>query len=173
MFCTNCGTKLSENDHFCSNCGMQISENKTVPTTPTENTSFIMELNGVKFDAFRFALEQDLFNKKGFFSTVTIDTELQKITKANTSSCDKMVKELRKNVELKNAILKYNDNMNSPAVRCPKCSSKNVHLAEKGYSGTKGFIGGILTGGIGLLAGFHGRHNLRGQCLNCGHKWSL
>ena len=36
MFCSNCGTKLNENDHFCGNCGAALGAPRTAPTPPVE-----------------------------------------------------------------------------------------------------------------------------------------
>ena len=36
MFCSECGTKLNENDQFCGNCGAALRAPRTVPATPTE-----------------------------------------------------------------------------------------------------------------------------------------
>lgn len=59
------------------------------------------------------------------------------------------------------------------AVYCPKCNSKNaVMAAKKGFSVGKAVIGGVLTGGIGLLGGFIGSKKTVITCLKCAHKWS-
>lgn len=42
-------------------------------------------------------------------------------------------------------------------IKCPYCGSKNVEFMQnsrKGFSAGKAVAGGLLTGGIGLLAGF-------------------
>lgn len=56
-------------------------------------------------------------------------------------------------------------------VKCPKCKSTQITAAQKGYSATKGLAGAFLTGGVGLLAGFHGSKDLLVYCMKCGHKW--
>lgn len=56
-------------------------------------------------------------------------------------------------------------------VRCPKCNSEQFHSSKKGFSGTKAVVGGVLTGGIGLLAGTHGSNRIILTCLNCGNKF--
>nr|DAX74412.1 MAG TPA: transcription factor IIS-like protein [Caudoviricetes sp.] len=59
---------------------------------------------------------------------------------------------------------------------CPKCKcSDNIEIMgekKKGFSVTKSVVGGALTGGIGLLAGFIGKKGKYDMfCKNCGHRW--
>jgi len=54
---------------------------------------------------------------------------------------------------------------------CPKCHSKELHSEQKGFSGGKALVGGLLTGGIGLLAGTIGSKEVAITCLNCGHQF--
>ena len=56
-------------------------------------------------------------------------------------------------------------------IRCPRCGSENVEGGKKGFSAGKAIVGGILTGGIGLLAGAAGRNKLQYTCLKCGYTW--
>lgn len=60
----------------------------------------------------------------------------------------------------------------SEAVYCPKCSSTQITAQQRGFSGGKAIAGALLTGGIGLVAGFHGSSNVDVVCLACGHKWN-
>ena len=60
-------------------------------------------------------------------------------------------------------------------LKCPKCKSNNINVLgneRKGFSVAKAAGGALLTGGIGLLAGFAGK---KGKyevfCVNCGHRW--
>lgn len=55
--------------------------------------------------------------------------------------------------------------------RCPKCGSTSLATVKKGFGVGKAITGGILVGGIGLLAGFIGKNKLEVVCLNCGHKF--
>src|SRR5688572_3105921 len=57
-------------------------------------------------------------------------------------------------------------------VFCLKCASDQVTAEKKGFSAAKAAGGAILTGGIGLLAGFHGSSDIEVHCLACGHKWN-
>lgn len=55
---------------------------------------------------------------------------------------------------------------------CPKCLSPHIAANKKGYGLGKAAVGGILTGGIGLLAGFIGSRKIYLTCLKCGHQWN-
>jgi|JI10StandDraft_1071094.scaffolds.fasta_scaffold525769_1 DNA-directed RNA polymerase subunit RPC12/RpoP len=56
--------------------------------------------------------------------------------------------------------------------KCPKCNSKDLYADKKGFSGRKAVFGGLLTGGIGLLAGTLGSNKILITCLNCGNKFT-
>lgn len=58
---------------------------------------------------------------------------------------------------------------------CPKCGSTNIELLgknRKGFSVGKALVGGAITGGVGLMAGFIGK---KGKydifCKDCGYRW--
>lgn len=57
---------------------------------------------------------------------------------------------------------------------CPQCGSVRIDILDnsrKGFSVKKAAVGGILTGGIGSLAGFAGGKNKKPtmRCQECGH----
>ena len=57
---------------------------------------------------------------------------------------------------------------------CPQCGSVRVDILDnsrKGFSVKKAAVGGILTCGIGTLAGFAGGKNKKPtmRCQECGH----
>ncbi len=56
-------------------------------------------------------------------------------------------------------------------LRCPKCRSTQLSADKKGFGAGKALIGGVLTGGVGLLAGFIGSKKIMITCLKCGHQW--
>jgi len=56
-------------------------------------------------------------------------------------------------------------------IGCPKCGSTQITANKKGYSAGKALGGAFLTGGIGLLAGFHGSSKVMITCLACGKKF--
>ncbi len=56
-------------------------------------------------------------------------------------------------------------------IRCPKCNSTQLTANKKGFSGTKAVVGGLLTGGVGLLAGTIGSNKVIITCLACGKEF--
>ena len=61
---------------------------------------------------------------------------------------------------------------NDDLLRCPKCYSTNLHVDKTGFSGGKAIAGAVVAGGIGILAGAIGSHNIDVTCLKCGHKFN-
>jgi hypothetical protein len=55
--------------------------------------------------------------------------------------------------------------------KCPKCSSPSLSANKRGFGLGKALVGGALTGGVGLLAGFIGSGAVMVTCVNCGHGW--
>ena len=55
---------------------------------------------------------------------------------------------------------------------CPYCGSSNLTANTKGFGVGKALTGAMLTGGIGLLAGFVGSNKVKITCLKCGHSCS-
>lgn len=55
-----------------------------------------------------------------------------------------------------------------PTLRCPACNSEHLTANKKGFGLGKAVGGAILTGGIGLLAGFIGSNKVKVTCLQCG-----
>ena len=56
-------------------------------------------------------------------------------------------------------------------VKCPKCGSVQITADKHGYSAGKALVAGALTGGVGLLAGFHGSKKIDITCLSCGNRF--
>ena len=56
-------------------------------------------------------------------------------------------------------------------IRCPKCNSNQLTANKKGFSGKNAVVGGLLTGGIGLLAGTVGSNKVKITCLACGKEF--
>lgn len=54
---------------------------------------------------------------------------------------------------------------------CPFCGSSQLVANKKGFGAGKALTGAILTGGIGLLAGFWGSGKVKVTCLKCGCQW--
>lgn len=56
-------------------------------------------------------------------------------------------------------------------IKCPVCGSTQITANKTGFSLGKALIGGVLLGGVGLLAGALGKNKITITCLNCGHQW--
>ncbi|RGN37402.1 hypothetical protein [Bacteroides oleiciplenus] len=54
---------------------------------------------------------------------------------------------------------------------CPYCGSSQLTANKKGFGAGKAVAGAVLTGGVGLLAGFIGSGDVKITCLNCGCQW--
>jgi len=63
----------------------------------------------------------------------------------------------------------------SSAVFCSHCGSNKVTLVSehKAFDAKKAIIGGVLTGGVGLVAGFIGKKADFYLCNQCGYKWEV
>ena len=59
------------------------------------------------------------------------------------------------------------------AFHCKKCKSKNVTISKRGFSPSLAIVGGVLAGGVGLLAGVLGKQNLISYCRECGFRGDL
>jgi ribosomal protein L37E len=56
-------------------------------------------------------------------------------------------------------------------ISCPRCGSTQLNTQRKGFGLGKALVGGVLTGGIGLIAGFHGSRKVLITCLKCGNQF--
>lgn len=60
-------------------------------------------------------------------------------------------------------------------IKCPRCKSTQVGFMgndRKAFSMGKAAAGAILTGGVGVLAGFAGKKGKNEFfCQACGHRW--
>jgi len=56
-------------------------------------------------------------------------------------------------------------------IKCPYCGSTQLTANKKGFGLGKAAVGGLLTGGIGLLGGFIGSGKVKITCLKCGNSW--
>lgn len=172
MFCSNCGREIADGSRFCSACGApQTSEVQEF----TPKLRVIRELNGIKFDALKLAMDTGFLNHT--FTSTDTQLALKKLTGASAWKISRMISDLKRDDELKEAVKKRKaeiaDAKQAEGMRCPNCQSKNIEIHQKGFSAGKALVGGLLTGGIGLVAGFHGRKQLIAHCLNCGHDWKV
>lgn len=189
MYCSNCGSKLDDNVKFCSNCGTPVTGNP--PPTPlpdvqpanemTSMPEYPKEVNGVTFNAVQVALDTRLFEKSGFTATIETADEIKKITGAGMLKSSNAATQMFNDPSLKSIVMAYqsgqplsiNINVDDGQIRCPKCHSTQIEIDKQGFSGGKALVGGLLTGGVGLIAGFHNKNKRKGVCLKCGHKWSI
>lgn len=81
-------------------------------------------------------------------------------------SCAKCTKPSTKNGSRASNKSKKND-------VCPRCKSTALLYNKKGYGAGKALAGIVLTGGIGLLAGFIGSSKIKATCLQCSHSWNI
>ena len=59
----------------------------------------------------------------------------------------------------------------SEEIKCPKCSSTQISMNRKGFSGKKAVAGAVVTGGIGVLAGTIGSNQMINTCMKCGFQF--
>jgi DNA-directed RNA polymerase subunit RPC12/RpoP len=64
-----------------------------------------------------------------------------------------------------------NQNISEEYLACPHCGSRDIHADQKGFSGGKALVGGLVAGPLGLLAGTVGKNDVTLTCLKCGHKF--
>ncbi len=182
MFCSHCGKELDDASKFCSGCGASLSNIQV--SAPKKNDNICYICNGVEFDAVAFAIETNLFSNGGIKDRTSQIIALKNLTRGNNSGiskemalgneCNRVITAMLSDNKLREIVMRKSAFVDIPGeVYCPKCHSLNVKIDTKGYSAVKGIVGGLLTGGIGALAGFHGRKNLVGRCLSCGHKWNI
>jgi hypothetical protein len=60
----------------------------------------------------------------------------------------------------------------SKTVVCPKCKSDQLTSNKKGFSGGKAIAGALLTGGVGIAAGFLGSNDVVITCMACGNTFN-
>jgi hypothetical protein len=63
------------------------------------------------------------------------------------------------------------NNYDPSAIHCPKCRSTQVSAQKQGFGLGKAAVGGVLTGGVGLLGGFIRSRKVYLTCLKCGHRF--
>lgn len=173
MFCKNCGTKLPDDAKFCVNCGTKIDDiNNTSPITNPR----IVEFKGTQFDAVDFIIKYNALGRGRIEATKYLMKKTgagmkETVSFMGTLCSSEIIKQLVDKEKLKR---KHDFELESEELEglfCPKCHSRDIHIDKKGYSLTKGVIGNIILGPIGLIAGKHKSNKLRYTCKHCGHQW--
>ncbi len=172
MFCTKCGAELPEGSKFCNKCGYKIGE------SPKKENKHIELLNGKEVDVLQLAINYKLYDSRP--NSINACKWLKAQIGCSLSDAVSFVGEIRKNDSLmqlaKDVQTKIDNQFKQKSEEmtglfCPKCHSKNIHIDKKGYSLTKGVVGTVVAGPLGLLFGKHGSNKLRYTCLNCNHQW--
>lgn len=190
-FCPHCGTPVEPveaNAPVPSAPVVPTPEPGTITVEATPVTTaapsmpdYPMTLNGVTFNAVELALETKFFEATGFSKDQKMIDKLREVTKAGIWKASNFALKMRENETLKTLVTTYQSGMpvqvtlqyEDGQLRCPQCNSTHIVIDKSGFSATKAIVGGILTGGIGVLAGLHGRNRRVGKCLKCGHHWDL
>lgn len=91
---------------------------------------------------------------------------------ASTTSPKVEIPDQKADSPINNTIqINLNSGPQGPQIACPKCGSNQVTANKKGFNAGQALVGGIATGGLGLLAGFWGSNDIRLNCSSCGNRW--
>lgn len=145
---------------------------------------WVRDINGFPIDVLKLAKDFHFFDGK-MKSKVNAQLYLQKYAKVGMIKSIGILDELMNDEDLKRAYFSsfirkapllddvLKDAAYSDGLCCPMCFSSFVEIRKKGYSLTKGLLGGVFAGYMGLLVGFWGSTKLRGICKKCGHRWKI
>ncbi|MEP0911035.1 hypothetical protein NDI45_08915 [Leptolyngbya sp. GB1-A1] len=76
--------------------------------------------------------------------------------------------ELSSQTQQINRVMPHSQKSEDDPVRCPRCTSTQIGVNKKGFSGGKAIAGAVLLGLLGLAGGFIGAGKMRLTCLKCG-----
>ena len=179
MYCSNCGNQIHENSKFCSDCGFQLSNN----VTQNENKVKVPENNcSICNSKLRNVYKNENFENKQICPSCDLKPGIcpicnSKLRTEKAEQCPNCQCSWRlnpPNSETPKFVILQKDKKvpeNKNEVKCPKCGSTAIAANKKGFGLGKAIVGGVLTGGIGLLAGFLGSNKVKITCLNCGNEW--
>ncbi|MBM6986228.1 MAG: zinc ribbon domain-containing protein [Acidaminococcaceae bacterium] len=182
MFCMKCGTEIPEGAAFCPKCGAKVGEMSAVqeevkqePKEPEPST--ITLLHGKPVDVAVLHDKYKLY-KEGY-KMIPAAVYVQNQTKCTTNESLFFMKTLENNEAFRDYFVKKDAAeaaeleawKKSGVLYCPKCHSRNISIDKKGYSLTKGVVGAVALGPIGLIAGAHHANRRRYKCLDCGQEW--
>jgi ribosomal protein L37E len=77
----------------------------------------------------------------------------------------------KENQQYENNKIGYQANQQNNTIHCPQCGSSNYSANKQGFGLGKAVAGGLITGPIGVGAGFIGSRKVQITCLQCGHTW--
>lgn len=172
MYCKNCGTKLADDAKFCVNCGTKVDGAAASVPNPR-----IKMINGVSIDMVDFAIK---YNAMGHGRTEATKV-LMKKTGIGLKEAVSIMGEIVKSKEMKALIDEEKtareeafdlESKEMEGLYCPKCHSRDVYMDKKGYSLTKGIVGAVVAGPLGLIAGKHKSNKVRYTCRHCGNQWT-
>ena len=114
-------------------------------------------------------------NTPNVVSSPPVATKLKFSGSHNTTDTHIYKRENSQNVTTNDSAVKAGNN--TYEIRCPKCKSINIQVLgndRKSFSAGKALGGALLTGGIGLLAGFAGSKGMYDCfCKNCGNRFKI
>lgn len=89
----------------------------------------------------------------------------------NTQSLNKQPKALSQPVVHQTNVVVQPVIQHEISISCPKCGSTQITSNKKGFNIGQALVGGLVTGGVGLIAGLWGSNEIRLNCLRCGNRW--
>ena len=185
--CSNCGVKIGflnrptfgqgkqkDGTEICFKCFSANLKNKNFNTIPENKIEKVKEIEIVDLE---LNTMQKLQYKK--FISEQSGMNLQEVESYLETVSESEKEELIKNFKNQNVkkseatviptIQIIKDDSDKPS--CPKCNSKQVTYNKQGFGFGKALVGGVLTGGIGLLAGGINKNKIILTCLKCGKTW--
>lgn len=180
MYCKECGKHIADDSKFCSYCGTKhennlanngdqtIKANKFVQICSKCNTKEtpLFNSNNEICGSVCLKCNTDVINGK----CPNCHRSFKNYKDVSCSYCGSSWKsEESKIVKLPtNKFTEFPPIREDASLKCPKCGSANISANKKGFSFGKALVGGILTGGVGLLAGTIGSSKIKITCLACG-----
>jgi hypothetical protein len=177
MFCTKCGKKINDTDSFCGNCGNKHQDNTSKTPEKVDSKELVTDncndCDTKKVQIYVGSLMKDNYrgSKKICISCFNGKCPVCKKSLKNNKAiaCSDCMSSWNPNRD--NRVLQK-DSTTRNKIKCPQCRSSQLTNNKKGFGLGKALVGGILTGGIGLLGGFIGSQKLELGCLKCGHRWT-
>ena len=153
IVCPKCGdiTSNSDKDENCLWCKTKLTDYITTDVTLSKFLWTVESQGKYKKQIHEnYLFNNPLYDKEAFNYRETKQAENRK----------RSLEEGAKRAERKR---------NNPS--CPHCGSTALSANKKGFGLGKAVAGGVITGGVGLLAGFIGSGKVEITCLSCGHHW--